>query len=140
MKTIEVIKLFQILNVVKLTNLSLEGKFNIIRTVKRCKEVVNSINVLIDEAKERLKPNDFEFPNLDSQYELMSDEDKVKLDKITKEYSNQVNACIEPELDKEVSIEIEKISQEDFGLLMEQNDWNVETLILLNDYLVKSDL
>ena len=138
MKTIEIVKLFQVLNIAKITNLSLEGKFSIIRTVKRCKEVVDSINTLIEDAKEKLKPENFDqWREMVDEYESLSSEDKAKADKISKEYSNQINACIDPELNKETLVEIEKISQEDFGSLIDQNDWNVEVLVLLNDCLLK---
>lgn len=104
-----------------------QEKFKIVRTCSRVKAEVEKYDKLEQEARERLRPENWdELVKLEENRENLSPEDKAIYQEGVKKYTSDVAECMETELEKEVEIEVETLTEEGLGRLMDSNDkWTV---------------
>lgn len=127
MKTIEIVNVYYLLRESKLNGMDSVSKFKIIRTAKKFKEITDSYVALVESAKERLKPENFDELVKKAVSDKATNEDKEICEKLNQTYLQEVNACVIPEAFKELNLDFEKLTEEQFGKLIEINsNWNVD--------------
>lgn len=138
MKTIEIVNVYYLLRESKLNGMDSVSKFKIIRTAKKFKEITDSYVALVESAKERLKPENFDELVKKAVSDKATNEDKEICEKLNQTYLQEVNACVIPEAFKELNLDFEKLTEEQFGKLIEINsNWNVDQLMLLESIILE---
>ena len=66
----------------------------------------------------------------------LSDKEKIEVNTYFVEYSGKVNACIQEEADKDIDIEIKKLSEKGFQSFIFSNDFTLEQCAILNETLM----
>ena len=108
-----------------------QEKFKIVRTCSRVKAEVEKYDKIEQEAIEKLRPENWdELVKLERKIKETPDnatpEEKVLHDTAARKYNSEVRECLKPELEKEVEIEVDPLTEESLGRLMDSNDkWTV---------------
>ena len=149
MKTIDVVNAFAALSGAKLSKLEDKEKFALIRAMKALKPIHNDYEDFVKDARQRLKPDDFdarlhEAEQWDATHKDMAISDltpkeKERLKDINRyfaDYTQQVEECVKDEAQKDVSPDYARLAEGAFGRLLESNpDWTMDRIVLLSDVL-----
>lgn len=129
-KTDNVVAAFRLINTAKISKMEDTEKFDFIKTVKHLKKVGTDFDDFLKDAQERLKPENFDkiAAKYQSKEELTADE-MATLNK----YNKDVADCVQGELDKEVELDFEPLSEEALGRFIASNDFTVADIITISD-------
>lgn len=142
-KTIDCVVANNLLVSASLGKMSAADKFNVIKSIKAIKPVVEAFEDFRNDAAEKLKgENHEEMQSKANEWRTkgdkctLTDEEKVKINTYFEAYAHDLKECIDEEVNKENELDIRTISEEAFGLLLEANEnWNVEQIIKLQEML-----
>lgn len=131
MKKIKIVNVYDKLSDSKLTKMDANGKFKIVKITLKLEEIYKEYQELLKETVRRLKPSWFEGDkvteweknNINS--DKLSGEEKAEIIK----YVNEVNSLIEEEFNKEVKLDIDKLSEEEWKEFIDSNDYTARQLI-----------
>lgn len=151
MKTKQVVEVYNTLNSAKLSKMDDKDKFLVIKAMRQLKPISISYEEDMKDAQEKLKDDNFEkMQNRAKEWEekhgkqsLMQDlsaEDVKELNNINKyfeDYQSKVKGYFEEEGGKDNELTYEKLSEEAFGKLIASNDFDVKTIMNLQDALMK---
>lgn len=140
MKTIDIVSAYRIINSAKLTKMDDADKFKTIKAIRAIKPIVESFNSFVSDARERLKPENFDaMQKKASQWQeegentTLTMEERRQLNLYFSEYNKKVEECVKEESEKEHELGYERLSEEAFGKFMASNDWDVRTALMLED-------
>lgn len=137
-KTEKVLAAYRVLSAAKYGKLSDDDKIKVFKICVALKPIATKSEEDSKDAAEKLKPSEDYDQKLQQaqEYERVSRDPKADASKLEmgpaeyndfiremQKYQQLVAKALKDELDKEVTIEIEKISQEAFVKLMNSNDW-----------------
>lgn len=139
MKKMQIISAYNLLNNSRLTKMSGEGKFKVIKNIINFKVVAQDYEDLAKETTTRLKP---EWLSEDKAQEWSRNgENSEKLTKDEKiaiiQYLNEVNKYLERELNKECELDTNKLTDEEFTQFMDSNDFTIGEFTILSEILWK---
>lgn len=128
--TEQIVAAFRLINTAKISKMEDTEKFALIKAVKHLKKVGTDFDDFLKDAQERLKPEDFDkiAAKYQSKDELTADE-TAALNK----YNKDVNECVQGELDKEVELDFEPLSEEALGRFIASNDFTVAEIMTISD-------
>lgn len=129
-KTDNVVAAFRLINTAKISKMEDSEKFALIKAVKHLKKVGTDFEDFLKDAQERLKPENFDkiAAKYQSKEELTADE-MATLNK----YNKDVADCVQGELDKEVELDFEPLSEEALGRFIASNDFTVAEIMNISD-------
>lgn len=146
MKTIEIRNIYEILNEAKLTKMEDADKFKVIKALRSIKPIAKGYEDFIEEAKNKLKDDDFDKMteraqawNKDNQGKKVGELTQKQIDELNAintyfaEYNKRVETCLKEEAEKEVELTFDKLSEEAFGKLVASNDWTCGQIMALSD-------
>ena len=143
MKTSDIVTLYQIIKSSHLNKCEDADKFLMIKNISKMKPVVTSFEDFRNEAQEKLKDDRFDDMQKmarkwqdEGEKTTLSDKEKIEVNTYFVEYSDKVNACIQEEADKDIDIEIKKLSEKGFQSFISSNDFTLEQCAILNETLM----
>lgn len=145
MKTKDIVALYALINPSRLSKMTdSKAKFAIIRDNRVLKTISDAYTFFQEDAQKKLQPADF----ADWKQRAMKWQGKTaKIPDEMKEigeinayfarYGSEVQKCLAEESDKDHTVDLEKISEDQFRLFIDSNDWTVDQVTTLYAYLVK---
>lgn len=129
MKVKEIVSAYKTLGEAKVNNLEESEIIKILKARKAMRFIAEDFNEFLKEVQDKFKPENFE----EIQFKLqnwaeLSDEDKVKMTNILKEYESKINTVVKDELEKEIELELEKLNENSIGKLLKNNEWPIQKL------------
>ena len=145
MKTMNIVTAYRTINASKLTKMEDTDKYKVIKAIREMKPVVESFDSFVSDARERLKPEDFDtMQEKAAQWQKEGDattltvEDRVELNRYFEDYNRKVEECVKEESEKEHELKFGRLSEEAFCKLMASNpDWDVKTTVQVEEVLVE---
>lgn len=120
----------------KLTRLDTAEKFTAIRAMRALKPMAASLQGFIEDAREKLRPEGFDIiERKASAFDTLSDEEKRAVNAAVNAYNADVARCISEEASREHTLEFETMTEEAFGRLLDSNDLDMSTILVLQDVL-----
>ena len=143
MKTIDIVKAYRIINDAKLTKMEDADKFKVIKATRQLKPVAASFDEFVKEAQERLKPEGWDDMQKkarqwqeDGDKSALTAEERREINRYFMDYNAKVEECVKEEAEKEPELTYERLSEEAFGQFIASNDYDVRTIIELENILV----
>ena len=143
MKTIDIVKAYRIINDAKLTKMEDADKFKVIKATRQLKPVAASFDEFVKEAQERLKPEGWDDMQKkarqwqeDGDKSALTAEERREINRYFMNYNAKVEECVKDEAEKEPELTYERLSEEAFGKFIASNDYDVRTIIELENILV----
>ena len=94
---------------------------------------VESYDALLKDAQEKFKPDNIEvMQEKVSKWKELSAEERKIVNESFKAYQEKVDAVCKPELDKEVDITLDKLSEDGVLKLAKENEWPMNKLDTLD--------
>lgn len=145
-KTEAVLKVYNIISSAKYGKMSDDDKIKIWKISRILKPIASKFEEDSKDAYEKFIPNEEFKNNLQKAQEYERTTDKEQFKEMTetqyrafikeyKDYNKIVEKAIREFADKEVEIEFTLLSEESFGKLMASNDWNMEQVTTLGDFI-----
>lgn len=107
----------------KLSKMNEADKFAVVRTLRTTRVIVEDIEKFQNDARERLKPENFDKLQEQAQrFDSLSDDEKVALNKALVEYDSAVRRCVADALASEKEIEVYPLSSDGFNKFMASNE------------------
>ena len=136
MKTNEILEAYKVLQNAKYQKLSDDGKVKVWKITRLMKPVATQFKEDLQDAQQKLMPDGDLIKRLGKsmQYEQykknektpgITDEEYQAIVKEVNEYNQLVNKAVQEYSEKDVELEFEALSEEDFGKLMASNDWTM---------------
>ena len=142
MKTLDIISVYKVLNEAKLSKMDDSDKFKVIKAVRALRSIANDFEELVKDVQEKLKDESFEEMQEkakkwqeEGEKTSISVEERKSINQYFNDYSNKVDKCLKEEGEKDNELTFEKLTDEAFDKLTASNDWNVKTIIQVQDAL-----
>ncbi len=141
MKKNNVINVYDKLSDSKLSKMDGNGKFKIIKIILELDKVNSEYKKLVEETVKRLKPAwlegekaiEWDKNNINS--EILTQEEKTEIIN----YINSINQLLSEELNKEITLESSKLTEEEWKQFIESNDFTPRELINFSEILYEAD-
>lgn len=151
MKTIQVTNAYKAISPAKLTKMDDADKFKVIKAIRVMKPIATSFEDFVKDAHESLKDEDY--PKMDERGKKWNEkygdgkkersdipaEDLKELDVVNAyfaDYRKKVDNCLKEEADKEHELSFDKLTEEAFGKFISSNDFDVNTIVELQEALM----
>ena len=143
MKKKDVVSAYGSLNSAKLSKMEDNAKFKVIKALRQIKKVNSEYEDFLKDAQEKLKGDDFE--SMKEKVQKWQEEgeksnlpmsERIAINKFFTEYNNSVSKCMKEEEEKEVDLDYEKLTEDEFKAFVSSNDFDVQTMVLMQDILM----
>ena len=147
-KTSEILKVYNVIGSAKYGKMSDEDKVKVWKIARKLKPVATKFDEDAKDAAEKMKPaEDFDEKLQKAQeYERLRQKGEPTIDIMTtpeyekflstfKDYQKLVDKAVQEFADKEVKVDFDPINEEAFGKLMASNDWTMEQVATLGDFI-----
>lgn len=138
MKVKSIVEAYKLLGNAKTTNLDDADKSKILKARKAMRPIADEFEAFLKDAQEMFKPEGWEeIQKKLSQWQqegektTLSEEERIAINKALIGYQSAIDKAVKAELDKEIEIEIEKLSEGSDIKLMSANDWTPNQLDLI---------
>ena len=136
MKTNEILEAYKVLQNAKYQKLSDDGKVKVWKITRLMKPVATQFKDDLQDAQQKLMPDgdfiqrlgkamQYEQDKKNEKTSAITDEEYQAIVKEVNEYNQLVNKAMQEYSEKDVELEFEALSEEDFGKLMASNDWTM---------------
>lgn len=140
-KTIDCVVVNNLLVSASLGKMSATDKFNVIKTIKAIKPIVNAFEEFRTDAAEKLQgENHDEMQNKANEWRTkgdkctLTDEEKIEVNAYFENYAKELKECIDEEVNKDNELDIRTINDDAFGCLLEANEgWTVDQIMKIQD-------
>lgn len=123
---------YKMLDDAKIKTMDDKDAIKIIKNRKAMRPHVESYDALLKDAQEKFKPDNFEeLQEKAGKWKELSDEERKTVNESFKAYQERVDAACKPELDKEVDITLDKLSEDGALKLAKENEWPMSKLDIL---------
>lgn len=130
MKLKEAVSLYKTLGDAKVSVLSESDITIIVKIRKSLRAIVEDYDAFLKDCQDKFKPEDWD----DIQEKInkwqqegentsLSSEERIEINKIVLNYQNKINSAVKEELEKNINIDVEKLSEEAAVKLLKHNDW-----------------
>jgi hypothetical protein len=132
MKLEKLVIAYKMLDDAKIKTMDDKDAIKIIKNRKAMRPHVESYDALLKDAQEKFKPDNFEeLQEKAGKWKELSDEERKTVNESFKAYQERVDAACKPELDKEVDIILDKLSEDGVLKLAKENEWPMSKLDIL---------
>lgn len=139
MKVKSIVEAYKLLGNAKTTNLDDADKGKILKARKAMRPIADEFEAFLKDAQEMFKPEGWEETQKklaqwqqEGEKTTLSEEERIAINKALIGYQSAIDKAVKTELDKEVEIEIEKLSEGSDIKLMSANDWTPNQLDLID--------
>lgn len=132
MKLEKLVIAYKMLDGAKIKTMDDKDAIKIIKNRKAMRPYVESYDALLKDAQEKFKPDNIEvMQEKVSKWKELSAEERKIVNESFKAYQEKVDAVCNPELDKEVDITLDKLSEDGALKLAKENEWPMSKLDIL---------
>lgn len=129
MKLKEVVSLYKILGEAKVSNLDESEIIKIVKARKLIRQSAEEYDAFLKDVQEKFKPENFEYiQNTLQNWNNIDDQERIEVNKVVRTYELKINAAVAEELEKDVDIVLDKLSEESVTKLLKHNDWKLNKL------------
>lgn len=139
MKVKTIVEAYKLLGNAKTTNLDDADKGKILKARKAMRPIADEFEAFLKDAQEMFKPEGWEETQKklaqwqqEGEKTTLTEEERIAINKALIGYQSAIDKAVKTELDKEVEIEIEKLSEGSDIKLMSANDWTPNQLDLID--------
>lgn len=139
MKVKSIVEAYKLLGNAKTTNLDDADKGKILKARKAMRPIADEFEAFLKDAQEMFKPEDWEEVQgklskwqQEGEKTTLSEEERIAINKALIGYQSAIDKAVKAELEKEIEIEIEKLSEGSDIKLMSANDWTPNQLDLID--------
>lgn len=139
MKVKNIVEAYKLLGNAKTTNLDDADKGKILKARKAMRPIADEFEAFLKDAQEMFKPDGWEETQKklaqwqqEGEKTTLSEEERVAINKALIGYQSAIDKAVKAELEKEIEIEIEKLSEGSDIKLMSANDWTPNQLDLID--------
>lgn len=128
--TDQIVASYRLINNAKLTKMEDAEKFALIKAARKLKKTATDFEDALKDTQERLKPEGFDAiaGKMQARQDL-TPEESAKVGK----YNTDVTACLKDELDREVELEFEPLSEDALERFIASNDFSVAEIMAISD-------
>lgn len=149
-KKFKILDSYSLLDKAKYSKMESLDRKTIVMAMYPIKKVVDDFNAYKDDVVKRLTPENYrDIVEILNEVNAMSEKSRMSVllkpryasaIKANMEFNNSINQCLIEELNKEVEIEFEPLSEESFDRLCESNqDWTLGQSMNLHDILCRKE-
>lgn len=129
MKLKEVVSLYKILGEAKVSNLDESEIIKIVKARKLIRQSAEEYDAFLKDVQEKFKPENFEYiQNALQNWNNIDDQERIEVNKVVRTYELKINAAVAEELEKDVDVILDKLSEESITKLLKYNDWKLNKL------------
>lgn len=129
MKLKEIVSLYKILGEAKVSNLEESEIVKIVKARKQLRQYAEEYDAFLKDAQDKFKPENFEvIQDKLQKWNDLSDEDKINVNKVVRTYELKINTAVGEELEKDIDVTLEKLTEDSITKLLKHNDWSVSKL------------
>lgn len=129
MKLIELVACYKALGEAKVTKLEEGEVVKIVKARKAMRPFAEEYDAFLKDCQEKFKPENFdEIQGKVQKWNDLSDEEKVATNKSLGEYQTKINDAVKAELEKEVEVSVEKLSESSATKILLENGWELKKL------------
>lgn len=138
-KVKQIVEAYKLLGNTKTTSLEDADKGKILKARKSMRPIADEFEAFLKDAQEMFKPEGWEETQKklaqwqqEGENTTLSEEERIAINKTLIGYQSAIDKAVKAELDKEVEIEIEKLSDGADVKLMSANDWTPNQLDMID--------
>lgn len=145
LKTIDIIAIYSVVKGSKVTKVENSvDRYAIVKNIRPLKKIVENFESWKNDAIESLKPSNYkemenrlnEWRNQEQEGNVtLTIEERIEINGFFDKFGKEVDGCMKSELDKEHDLELVSIGRKSVEQYIDSNDWNVEQVMLVEDFL-----
>lgn len=136
MKKIELLGLANILSIAKVSKMDDTDKYAVIKIMRELRPVATEINAAIEIARDKLKGEEHaSIVKMEQEWDNLSDENQLKVKSYYAKYDKEIEASIKDLLEENFELSV-KLSEEAYSKLIASNDFDVATMMKLENLIV----
>lgn len=135
MKVKEIVNAYKVLGDAKVTKLEESEVIKVVKIRKTMRTIAEDYDAFLKDVQEKFKPENWD--EIQSKIQkwqqegentTLSEEERIEINKILVEYTRKIDTALKEELEKEISIDIEKLKEESLTKLLIENGWELKKL------------
>lgn len=138
LKVSEVVGVYRTLKDAKLTKMESADKFKVIKIMRPMQGVADEWDKFMENVDKKLQKENHEEIiekarkwQQEGEKTTLTDEEKVEINRYLMAFQQEKDECVKDELEKVVSLDFEKLTQDAFEKLIDSNDWEVSKMMQL---------
>lgn len=135
----KIVDAYKLLGEAKVTKLEDADKIKVLKARKAMRVIADDFDAFLKDAQDKFKPEGWEETQKklaqwqeEGEKTTLSEDERNSINKALIAYQTSIDKAIKDELNKEVEIEIEKLSEGSDIKLMSANDWTPNQLDLID--------
>lgn len=131
----DVVDAYDVLKTLKITKLPREGQLAVLRASRALKTAATEFDDFVKDARERLKPDNFDtIVEMSQRFDSLTEAEKAEVNYAAQKYQRAVDECATAERGKTVEVDsFEPFTEEWIADIAAGNDLSVQALLLLGD-------
>ena len=129
MKLKSLIAAYKALGEAKVTKLEASEVLKIVKARKAMRPHAEDYDAFLKDCQEKFKPSNFdEIQEKVQKWDSLTDEEKKEVNKALIEYNNAINSAILEEIEKDIEVNVEKLSEDSLAKMLQENGWELKKL------------
>lgn len=129
MKLKSIIAAYKALGEAKVTKLEASEVLKIVKARKAMRPHAEDYDAFLKDCQEKFQPKNFEeIQEKVQKWDSITDEEKKNVNKVLVEYNNSINSAILEEIEKDIEVNVEKLSEDSLTKMLQENGWELKTL------------
>jgi hypothetical protein len=129
MKLKQLIAAYKALGEAKVTKLESNEVLKIVKARKAMRTHAEDYDAFLKDCQEKFKPSNFdEIQEKVQKWDSLTDEEKKEVNKALIEYNNAINSAILEEIEKDIEVNVEKLSEDSLTKMLQENGWELKKL------------
>lgn len=129
MKLKSIIAAYKALGEAKVTKLEASEVLKIVKARKAMRPHAEDYDAFLKDCQEKFQPKNFEeIQEKVQKWDSLTDEDKKVVNKALVEYNNSINSAILEEIEKDIEVSVEKLSEDSLTKMLQENGWELKKL------------
>lgn len=135
--TVEVaVKAYNALKDAKVTKMEAAEKIAVVKAVRALKAEATALADFEETAREKLKPEGFdEAVEKAKDFDSLPTEEKIEVNKVLMAYNEAMAKGMKEEHERETEVELEPLTEDALGRLVDSNDFAVDAIMAVQDAL-----
>lgn len=129
MKLKSLIAAYKALGEAKVTKLDANEVLKIVKARKAMRPYADDYDAFLKDCQEKFQPKNFEeIQERAQKWDSLTDEEKKSVNKVLVEYNNSINSAILEEIEKDIEVNVEKLSEDSLTKMLQENGWELKKL------------
>ena len=129
MKLKQLIAAYKALGEAKVAKLEASEVIKIVKARKAMRPIADEYDAFLKDCQDKFKPENWdEIQSKAQKWNELTDDEKKGVNKSLIEYNNKINSAILEEIEKEVEVTVEKLSEDSLSKILQENEWEVKKL------------